>query len=176
MTIESRLQERFRVVEDFPKKGISFKDISPVFIDPVLVREMIEAMSEPWKGKGITRVLGIESRGFLVGPSIALALDAGFLMVRKKGKLPPDTIEKSYSLEYGEAIIEMGKNDIKSSDRVLIHDDLLATGGTAGAAAHLVKSIGATLVGFSFISSLSFLPGKEALSQFDCPIHSIVEF
>jgi adenine phosphoribosyltransferase len=111
-----------------------------------------------------------------VGPSLALALDAGFLMVRKKGKLPPDTIEKSYSLEYGEAIIEMGKNDINSSDRVLIHDDLLATGGTAGAAAHLVKSIGATLVGFSFISSLSFLPGKEALSQFDCPIHSIVEF
>jgi len=176
MLLEQKLLNAIRVVENFPKPGISFKDISPILLDPDLSRACILALAEPWKNKGITRVLGIESRGFLFGPAIARELNVGFVIVRKEGKLPPETELISYSLEYGDAVIEISKGAVKSGDKVLVHDDLLATGGTAKAAATLVLTLGAEISGFSFLSELEFLSGRRPLSPISEHIHAILKF
>jgi adenine phosphoribosyltransferase len=176
MSLEATLKSRIREVPDFPIAGVNFKDISPIFLDPELIRQTAEALAEPWKGKGITRVVGIESRGFLFGPQIAQLLGAGFVIVRKAGKLPPETSSISYSLEYGNATIEMVKGSVGSQDRVLIHDDLLATGGTATASAMLVKQLGAEVGGFSFMIDLAFLGGRKALAPHGPAIHAIIHY
>lgn len=176
MTCREKLMAAIRVVEDFPKPGISFKDISPVLLDPGLMSEIIEELSTPWRGMGITRVMGIESRGFLFGPGLAMALGAGFVIVRKAGKLPPATRSISYSLEYGEAEIEISDISIRTGDRMLVHDDLLATGGTALAAASLAQQEGADIQGFSFLSELNFLNGRERLLPISAKIESILNF
>jgi adenine phosphoribosyltransferase len=176
MTCKEKLLQIIRVVEGFPKPGISFKDISPVLLDPELMAEVIEELSKPWKNKGITRVMGIESRGFLFGPGIAMALGAGFVIVRKAGKLPPATRSISYTLEYGEAVIEISEDALTGEDTVLIHDDLLATGGTAAAAAELASQLGAKVQGFSFLSELEFINGREKLKGISGNIESILNF
>lgn len=172
--LSHRIDDALRVVPDFPSPGISFKDISTLFLDPVLVEDCTHAFIEHWKGKGINKVLGIDSRGFLFGPQIAQALGAGFVMIRKKDKLPPETISVAYELEYGEASIEVVRDAIRLGDRVMIHDDLLATGGTAAAAAQLAGILGAEILGFSFVINLDFLNGKNRLSPFSSDIQTLL--
>lgn len=176
MSLEQQLKQKIREVPDFPIKGVNFKDITPIFMDPNLMIETQRTLAEPWHGKGINKVIGIESRGFLFGPQIATHLDAGFVIVRKAGKLPPETTSISYSLEYGDATIEMVRGAIQPGDRVLVHDDLLATGGTASACAKLVEQLHAEVVGFSFLIDLTFLNGQEALKPFSSEVHSIIHY
>lgn len=176
MTLSERLKQQVREVPDFPQKGVLFKDISPLFLDPSLVREAVNALVEPWRDQGITKVIGIDSRGFLLGPQIAQALEAGFVMVRKKGKLPPETISVSYELEYGKASLESVIHSLQPHDRVIIHDDLLATGGTAAAAAGLARKLGSEIAGFSFIIHLTFLQGALPLQAFAPHIHTLIQY
>ena len=176
MSLEETLKAHIREVPDFPQKGISFKDISPIFLQPHLLKEMVPTLMDPWKDKQVTKVIGIDSRGFLMGPQLAMALDAGFVLVRKKGKLPPETISISYELEYGKAVLESTTQAISKGDRVVIHDDLLATGGTAFAAAKLVQKLEAEVLGFSFLIHLEFLKGSERLKAIHPHIHSLVSY
>lgn len=175
-TLTDRLEAAIREVPDFPKPGIRFKDISPVLLDPALVAEVALALATPFVGSGVTRVVGIESRGFLWGPLIAQQLDCGFVIVRKKGKLPPDTHEVSYDLEYGSATLEIHRQALGATDRVLIHDDLLATGGTAAAAASLAQRIGAQVVGYTFLIELAFLNGRSALGRHGGTPHALLSY
>ena len=176
MNLEALLKANIREVPDFPKPGINFKDISPIFLDSGLMQQAVDALVAPWQGKHVTKVIGIESRGFLFGPQIATALGAGFVIVRKAGKLPPETAQISYSLEYGDATIEMVKGSIQMGDRVLIHDDLLATGGTASASAKLVQQLGAEVAGFSFLIELGFLNGRAPLLDFSGNTHTVIKY
>lgn len=176
MNIADEIRSHIREVPDFPIPGVLFKDISPLFLSPDLMKLCHTELAKPWQGLGINKVLGIDSRGFLFGPQLAENLDAGFVMIRKKGKLPPETLEMSYALEYGEATLEAVKGVLKPGDKVLVHDDLLATGGTAAATAELAHKLGAELVGFSFIISLSFLQGEKKLSKHSGNIHALVDY
>ena len=176
MDFEQRLKRHIRIVHDFPILGISFKDISPIFLNPELVRECAHHLAAHWRDMGITKVIGVDSRGFLFGPQLAEQLDAGFVLVRKKGKLPPETVSITYELEYGEATIESIKEALHPGDKVVIHDDLLATGGTANAAAELAKTLGAEVMGFSFLIALNFLDGAEKLIPYSKDIHALVHF
>ena len=176
MQLEAKIKEQIREVPDFPIKGVLFKDISPLFLKPELIISCQEALSEPWKGLGVTKVIGIDSRGFLLGPQIAAELDAGFVMIRKKGKLPPQTISVSYALEYGEAELESTESAIVAGDKVIIHDDLLATGGTAAAAAELVKKLGGEVLGFSFLIYLDFLGAEKKLDSYSEKLHYLVSY
>jgi adenine phosphoribosyltransferase len=174
MTLAQRLTDVIRIIPDFPKAGISFKDITPIFHDPILVRDCAQALAEPFRAVGINKVIGIESRGFLLGPMIAQELSCAFVMVRKKGKLPADTYAVSYELEYGNATIEVHRDAIEPGDRVIIHDDLLATGGTAAAAAQLCRQTDAEVAGFAFIVALTFLGGADKLNPFSAHQVSLV--
>lgn len=176
MTFTEELDSHIRAVPDFPIPGIMFRDISPVFLNPQLVRKCITELSSPWKGQGVTKVIGIDSRGFLLGPQLAEELEAGFVMVRKKGKLPPETVSVSYQLEYGEATLESVKDLFGPDDKVLIHDDLLATGGTAGAAAGLAAAEGAQIIGFNFIVGLPALNGAQNLLPYSEQIQTLIDF
>ncbi|MCL4166403.1 UNVERIFIED_CONTAM: hypothetical protein GTU68_009869 [Idotea baltica] len=176
MSKKSRLETYIREVPDFPIPGILFKDISPLFLHPEIIKETQVDLTEYWRSKGATKVIGIGSRGFLFGPQMAADLGAGFVIARKKGKLPPETLEVSYELEYGQATIEIVKDSIVPGDRVIVHDDLLATGGTALAAAQLAKESGAEVIGFSFIIALTFLNGHEKLHAFTQDIHTLINF
>ncbi|WP_338864607.1 adenine phosphoribosyltransferase [Myxococcus stipitatus] len=164
-TLVADLQARLRDVPDFPKPGIVFKDITPVLADPRLFGRVINAMSAPFRGQHITKVVGVEARGFLLGAPIALALDAGFVPARKPGKLPHRSVVERYSLEYGADGVEMHEDAILQGERVLVVDDVLATGGTAEATAKLVRRLGGELVGFSFLISLDFLEGPQRLGR-----------
>ena len=160
-----KILDTIRNVPDFPKPGIQFKDITPILHDPDLCREITAAFAEKLQGTKIDAVIGIESRGFLFGMTIAAALNVPFIMVRKSGKLPYDTIGVEYALEYGTARVEMHTDALKPGWNVLIHDDLLATGGTAAAAAELVKMQGANVAAFAFIVELGFLGGRKVLQK-----------
>ena len=164
MKLAKEVESFIRVVEDFPEKGISFKDFSGVFQNPEISKKVINYFAEQAKGK-VDVVCGIESRGFILGFPIALALDVPFVMIRKKGKLPPPTVEATYDLEYGSATLELVEGQIEKGARVLIHDDVLATGGTAMACAELVKKVGATPAQFNFLIELEFLKGREKLKD-----------
>jgi adenine phosphoribosyltransferase len=175
--LQTRLDDAIRVVDDFPKPGISFKDITPVLLDRELVHDCVQAIAQEFSGRGVTKVIGIESRGFLLGPMVAQALNAGFVIVRKKGKLPAQTVEMTYDLEYGSATIEMHTDALRNGDNVLIHDDLLATGGTAAAAARLAMlQHGVQLAGFTFLVELGFLGGRPALERLAPHVHSLVAY
>lgn len=176
MLLESELRHTIREIPDFPQPGVIFKDITPVFLRPRLVERCVEELSRHFRVRDVNKVVGIESRGFLLGPMIAQQLGAGFAIVRKKGKLPEIAASISYELEYGSATIEMAKDAIQPGDRVLIHDDLLATGGTAAAAAQLVKQIGAEVVGFAFLIVLEELGGRKALEPFAAPIVHLLSY
>jgi len=151
-------------VPDFPKKGVVFKDITPLLSDPKAFRAAIEAMAAPFKSRGITLVAGVESRGFLFASSIAGALDAGVLLIRKKGKLPRKTLSVSYDLEYGVDTLELHADAAGRGDNVLLADDVLATGGTAKASCELIEKLGAKVAGAAFLIELGFLKGRQKLS------------
>ncbi len=169
-----QLRARIRDVPDFPKKGIVFKDITPVLADPALFRGAIDELAAPWRGQPVTRVVGIESRGFLFAAPLALALGAGLVIVRKPGKLPWQTIREAYALEYGENALELHVDAVGPGERVLIVDDVLATGGTADAVGRLVARQGAELVSFSFLVELSFLHGARRLGPER--VHSLITY
>ncbi len=171
----SKLQKTIQNIPDFPSPGIQFKDITPIFLDPKLYEEVIADLAQFSKGK-IDAVCGIESRGYLFGIAIAVALEVPFILIRKKGKLPPPFVSEKYDLEYGSAEIEMRVGQLKPHQRVLIHDDLLATGGTTEAAARLVEKQGAHVAQFSFLIALKGLEGEKKLAKFNAPVHQILEY
>src|SRR2546430_4582677 len=158
------ISRRIRDVPDFPKPGILFKDITPLLLDPKAFRRAVELMTAPFRGDRISRVVSIESRGFLLGAPIALALEAGLVPMRKPGKLPSERGRVEYALEYGTDALEMHSDAVGARDRVLVVDDVLATGGTAEAAAKLVRAHGAAVVGFTFLIELDFLKGRARLA------------
>ena len=167
------LRKAVRTIPDFPKPGILFKDITPILGDAALLAASVALLSEPFAGKGITKVVAIESRGFILGPSLALRLGAGFVPIRKKGRLPCETLSVGYGLEYGTDAIEMHKDAIGFGERVLIHDDVIATGGTAAACCDLVNRAGARVEGFSFLMELASLKGRAALCE-HVPFHAVM--
>lgn len=164
-----------RDVPDFPKKGILFKDLTTAFINPDCMRWFKSEMVNAYKDKGITKVLGIESRGFVLAPIVADALNIGFVPIRKKGKLPADVIEQSYEKEYGTDTIEIHRDSLSADDVVMIHDDLLATGGTMKAAVDLVKKFGVKKVYVSFLVALDDLNGESVFDN-DVEVLSLVHF
>ena len=157
------LKRTIRDVKNFPKPGIVFKDVTPVLLEPKLFQAAVQAMAEPYRSARISRVVSIESRGFLFGAPIALELGAGLVPIRKPGKLPAATQRVEYALEYGTDALEMHHDAVQAGDRVLVVDDVLATGGTANAAAQLVAGTGASVAGFSFLIELGFLNGRQRL-------------
>lgn len=171
----TQLENTIENVPDFPIPGIQFKDITPIFLNPKLYESVIENLANFSRGK-VDAVCGIESRGYLFGIAIAVALDVPFVLIRKKGKLPPPFVGEKYDLEYGSAEIEMRTGQIKPGQRVLVHDDLLATGGTTEAAAKLVEKQGAKVTQFSFLIGLDELKGENRLQQFNAEIHSILHY
>lgn len=165
MTLSDRIRSTIRDVEGYPKPGIVFKDITPVLENAALTRDIIASMVSTYRDKSIDTVAAIEARGFILGSILAYELGCSFVPVRKVGKLPYSTRTKRYDLEYGTAEIEIHTDAIKHGSRVLIHDDLLATGGTAVAAGKLVRESGGDIAAFSFLVNLSFLPGADLIKE-----------
>lgn len=176
MKLSDQIKSVIRDVPDFPKKGIMFKDITPLLLDPKLCTRIVDALAEKFESLNIDAIAAIEARGFFFGLMIAQRLKKPFIPIRKEGKLPYTTIKKTYALEYGSATIEMHQDAITPGQNVLIHDDLLATGGTGVAASELVKELGGNIAGFSFIVDLTFLNGDEKLLPFSENIISLVEY
>jgi len=174
--LNQRIRSIIRDVRDFPKEGIIFKDITPILLDSDLCKDIIEALADEYRNERVGAVAGVESRGFFFGLPLALKLNVPFIPVRKQGKLPYDTVAHAYDLEYGSSVVEMHSDVVKPGMRVLIHDDLLATGGTAAAAAELVQKQGGKVAAFSFVVELEFLKGIEKLSQYKVPSHSMVKY
>lgn len=170
-----KLNNTIENIPNFPIEGIQFKDISTIFLNHELYKEVIDDLVRFSKGK-IDAVCGIESRGYLFGIAIAVALEVPFILIRKAGKLPPPVIAESYDLEYGSAIIETREGQIQPGQRILIHDDLLATGGTTEAAAKLVEKQGATVSQFSFLIGLKGLNGEDRLKKFNAEVYHILEY
>ena len=172
--IES-LEKTITSIQDFPKEGILFRDISPIFLDPKLYEAVIEDLVNFSRGK-VDVVCGIESRGYLFGIAVAVALEVPFVLIRKAGKLPPPFVSEKYDLEYGSAEIEMKTGYIKPGQRVLIHDDLLATGGTTEATAKLIESQGGKVAQFSFLIGLKELHGEKKLEKFNAEVYEILQY
>ncbi len=168
------LKALIRNVPDFPKPGIVFRDITPLLADAAGLRAAIRQMAEPWYDKQVDLCVGAESRGFIFGTSIARELNCGFVPVRKKGKLPAEVISQSYELEYGTDHLEMHADAIRPGQRVLMVDDLLATGGTLAACCELIKQLGGDILGISILIELSFLNGRSRLSDYD--LHSLITY
>ncbi|WP_026110224.1 adenine phosphoribosyltransferase [Flavobacterium sp. WG21] len=168
------MKKYIRDIQGFPKKEILFKDITPLLNDPIARKETVFILAESLKGQKIDKVVGAESRGFFFGILLAQELNAGFVPVRKPNKLPYDTISASYELEYGTDSLEMHTDAIKKGDRVLIHDDVLATGGTAKSVCELVERLGGEIVQCNFLMELSFLNGREKINSY--PIFSALTY
>jgi len=170
------LKKYVRTIEDYPIEGISFKDITTLFKEPVAFKNVVDQISDYYQGKGITKIVSLESRGFIVGGALAYCLNAGFVPIRKKGKLPSEVLSESYELEYGVDIIEIHVDALNEDDVVLIHDDLLATGGTALAALYLVQQLKVKKIYFSFIVDLTFIQTdkKKELANYDT--HSVIQY
>jgi adenine phosphoribosyltransferase len=176
MTIEQQLKSVIRDVPDFPKPGILFKDISTIMLDAKVSNAVLDHLVAYYQDKGLDAIAGIESRGFLFGYPLAMRLGLPFVLIRKEGKLPYDKIKHAYELEYGSAVIEMHADAVEPGQRVLIHDDLLATGGSADAAATLIERAGATVAGFSFLVALDFLEGDKVLQKFNDESYALVHY
>lgn len=176
MTLQEKLVAAIRDVPDFPKPGILFKDISPIMLDAKLSNEIVEHLFEQYRDQQIEAIAGIESRGFLFGYPLAMRLGIPFILIRKQGKLPYKKTSHAYDLEYGSAVIEIHDDAVLPGQRVLIHDDLLATGGSADAAAALVKKCGGEVAGFNFLVGLGFLNGEEKLIPHTENISSLITF
>ena len=174
--IEQKIKAVIRDVPNFPKEGIVFKDITPIMMDPNLSNDVLNYLVDLYKDKGFTKIAGIESRGFLFGYPLAMRLGLPFVLIRKKGKLPYNKISYSYDLEYGSATIEVHTDAITAEDHVLIHDDLLATGGSASAAAELVLQCGGKVAGFNFLVGLTFLNGNEKLEKYTNNIVNLARY
>ncbi len=168
------LAAAIRTVPDFPKKGIVFRDITTMLKDKVAYRGYIDMMYERYKDRRIDKVVGIESRGFIGGGALAYRLGAGFVPIRKPGKLPAERIRQEYQLEYGSDAVEIHRDAITKGERILLHDDLLATGGTIEAACKLVEQLGGNIVGLTFLIELSFLHPRKRLSKYD--IFSLISY
>ena len=173
MPTVAELRNAIRTIPDFPEQGIQFKDITPILASPALLSTAIHELAAPFADSGITKVVGIEARGFILGPLLAQELGAGFVPIRKKGKLPAETVSATYELEYGSDTVEMHADAVLVSDEVLIHDDVIATGGTAAAAADLVRRAGGSVLGYSFLLELSFLEGRSRLDK-GIPYHALI--
>ena len=174
--ISERLDKAIREVPNFPKEGINFKDITPLLMDAQLTNGIINTFINQLNGIKLDAIVGIESRGFLFGFLLANKMRVPFIPNRKVGKLPGETLKYKYDLEYGSAEVEVHKSDINTGWNVLVHDDLLATGGTACAAAELIQRLGAKVAGFAFVVSLDFLNGKEKLKQYSDHIISLKDY
>jgi adenine phosphoribosyltransferase len=161
------LAARVRSIQDFPKEGILFRDIMPLLQDPVALREAVDRIVEYGTGKHVDVVMGAEARGFLLGPAVAYGLGAGFVCARKPGKLPYKTVAAEYELEYGTDRLEIHEDSIRPGQNVLVHDDLLATGGTAAAKVKLVEKLGGKVVGIAFLIELASLGGRKRLEGYD---------
>ncbi|MEX2602501.1 MAG: adenine phosphoribosyltransferase [Balneolaceae bacterium] len=168
------LASNIRTIQDFPKKGISFKDITPLLQNSETLEMTSQLLARPFRGLGIDYVLGLESRGFLFGIPLAQDLHAGFIPVRKPDKLPWSTKQVTYDLEYGQDALEMHDDALTSGSKVVIHDDLIATGGTAAAATRLAVEMGAEIAGYSFVMEISALNGRRAL-QPDVPVEVLIQ-
>jgi len=167
------IRKLIRDVPDFPKKGIVFKDITPVLQDPQALSMTSRLLRAPFADQQVDLIAGIESRGFIFGTRMATDMNAGFIPVRKPNKLPAEKISVEYELEYGFDRLEMHSDAIRKGDRVIIHDDLMATGGSARAASELIHSLGGVVIGYSFVLELTFLNGKGKLEQ-GIPVHSLL--
>jgi len=175
--LSEKIKETIRDVMDYPTPGIVFKDITPVLADPSLCREIVRQIVQDFRSYQIDAVAAVEARGFIFGSILAHELNCSFIPVRKAGKLPFTTRSKRYELEYGSASIEMHVDAVKPAARVLIHDDLLATGGTACAAGELIRELGGTVAGFSFLINLGFLPGAQNITdRFGVIPHYLVSY
>jgi adenine phosphoribosyltransferase len=168
--VDLQVQRTLRAIPDYPKPGILFQDITPVLRDGALFRAVIAEMVRPFADAGITHVLGIEARGFILGGAVATLLGAGFVPARKPGKLPWDRTTETYDLEYGSDALEAHRDAVGRGDRVLVVDDVLATGGTARAAGQLVRSLGADLAGWSFLLEIAALEGRQRLTGALCHV------
>ncbi|OWY00952.1 MULTISPECIES: adenine phosphoribosyltransferase [Thioclava] len=170
------VKDYIRTIADFPHEGIMFRDVTTLFADPRGFRMAIDQMLHPWAGQQIDKVVGLEARGFIIGGAIAHQLSKGFVPIRKKGKLPGQTISQAYQLEYGEAVMEMHEDAIKPGEKVLVVDDLLATGGTAQAGIQLIERVGGEIVGLSFIVDLPELGGRKLLEDRGMNVSVLCEF
>ncbi|MBC8379590.1 MAG: adenine phosphoribosyltransferase [Planctomycetes bacterium] len=168
------LTNYIRSIPDFPTAGILFRDITPLLSNPQALAEAIDRLAEPFKDKEIDVVAAVEARGFIFGSAIAKALNAGFVPIRKKGKLPFDTHSVSYGLEYGKDVVEVHTDAVQPGTQVLMADDLLATGGTMGAACELIEKLGGHIVGLTFLIELSDLNGRKKFSNYD--IHTVISY
>ena len=168
------LRALIREIPDFPSPGIGFKDITPVLADPAGLDAAVSGLADQARPLGVEVVIGAEARGFLLGPALARDLGAGFVLARKPGKLPRETVRAEYLLEYGTDALELHTDAVSSGARVLVHDDLLATGGTAKALCELVEQLGGTVVGCQFLIELTFLNGRERLRGYD--VHSLITY
>lgn len=166
------LEKYIRDIPDFPTKGIIFKDITPLLADPGALDEAVRRLAEPYEGTGVQCVAAVESRGFIFGAAVARQLGAGFVPIRKPGKLPHKTVSKEYSLEYGTDAVEIHTDAVSPGSKVLMIDDLLATGGTMAAACELVASLGGRIVGIAFLIELGFLNGRAKLAGYD--LHTLI--
>ena len=174
--ISQKIHTAIREFPDFPKPGINFKDITILLLDPILSNEIVDAFIEQLKGKQIDAIVGVESRGFLFGFLLANKMEIPFIPIRKVGKLPGKTLKYKYDLEYGSAEVEVHKLDIKKGWNIVVHDDLLATGGTACAASELIQKLGANVAAFTFVISLDYLNGSEKLEKYSKEIISLKRY
>jgi adenine phosphoribosyltransferase len=172
--VPADLRALIREIPDFPKPGIGFKDITPVLADPAGLDAAVSGLAEQARPLGVDVVIGAEARGFLIGPALARELGAGFVLARKPGKLPHETVRAEYLLEYGTDALELHSDAVSSGARVLVHDDLLATGGTARALCQLVEQLGGTVAGCQFLIELTFLGGRERLADYD--VYSLITY
>lgn len=175
-TVQDELIASVRTIPDYPKEGILFRDITTLLGDARAFRRAVDALVQPWAGSKVDQVAGIEARGFILGGAVAHQLSAGFVPIRKKGKLPYDTVRIAYSLEYGLDEMEMHKDAIQPGDKVIVVDDLIATGGTAEGACKLLKSMGADIVAACFIIDLPDLGGRAKIEALDVPVRTLIEF
>lgn len=171
----NEVRQSIRNISNFPKEGIQFKDVSTAFKDKQIFKFIVGDLKTYYKGYGITKVIGIESRGFILGSTMALELHAGFIPIRKPGKLPANTFNQSYDLEYGSDSLEIHTDALDEDDVVLIHDDVLATGGTINAAIELVKKFGVTKIYANFFVELDFLNGRRHVPE-EVPVWSLIHF
>ncbi len=177
MQLVESLKSLIRDVPDFPKPGIIFKDITPLLEEPRIVKEVVKTLARSYNGKKVDAIAAIEARGFLFGFLLAQEFNVPFIPIRKEGKLPYKKIKQEYSLEYGTAIIEMHEDALKKDWQVIIHDDLLATGGTANAAGQLIQKLGGKVLGFSFVVNLDFLDGKRLLEEaYNCKVDYLIDY
>jgi adenine phosphoribosyltransferase len=173
-TVEQEIRRNIRTIQDYPRKGVTFKDLTTLWKNGPLARKVTNAFVSKWKDRKVDKIVGIEARGFITGAPIADRLGIGFVPARKLGKLPGKKLSVNYELEYGRQGLEIHSDAISKGDRVLVVDDLLATGGTARAAGALVKKLGGRVLGFAFVAELSYLKGREKLRGYE--IHSLAKY